>query len=68
MDRYNSKFNRIIRGVSSRGVKGAYAPEESIKRGGGMPSPLKSSPVEIQNSMFLPLMKKALISAPTLNP
>ena len=41
-------------------TKGAYAPDES-NQGGGAYAPYKYAPDEIRNSMFLPLMKKALM-------
>ena len=49
----------IHRGVSSHGASGTYVPEESNQRGTYTPS--KYAPDEIRNSMFLPLMKKALM-------
>ena len=44
------------RGVRSVEAEGAYAPDV-LKQQGHMP-PSKHAPVEIPNSMFLPLMKK----------
>ena len=46
---YFEEFPSLCRGMSSRGAKGAYAPDESNEH----------DPHKIRDSMFLPLMKKA---------